>query len=262
MPYIHNFSPDAISIGSIHIKWYGISYVLALIFTWLGLRRYVKRDYPQIPMEKLDDLSSWLVAGLLLGGRLGYALFYEPSMFLTPIELLKVWQGGMSFHGAVLGIALCGIYACKRIGYSVRYIADKLGIFAPLGIFLGRLANFINSEHYGYPTDVPWAVVFPMVDQQPRHPSQLYEALLEGMVLGALMAILHYFYKLDEKRKGSLFGAFLMGYAVTRWVCEYFRVPDGYFMNLTYGQFLGLPLFIIGLMLIIRTPSRFKVARS
>lgn len=252
MPFIHSFSPVAIDFGFFQIKWYGIAYVIGLVFAWMGIRRMVVRDYPQVPLSHLDDLFSWMVLGLLLGGRLGYAAFYEPKLFVSPADLLKVWQGGMSFHGAVIGIAIAGIYFSRRLGFSTRYIADRIALFAPFGIFLGRMANFINSEHVGYPTDMPWAVVFPAVDNLPRHPSQIYEALLEGLVLWAFLGVLSYFYKLEQRCKGALFGAFLLGYAAARWICEYYRVPDGYFMNLTYGQFLGIPLAIAGVLFLVR----------
>lgn len=262
MYFVHTISPIAVSLGFFDIKWYGISYVLGLLVTWAGIRRMAARDYPRVPLTNLDDLFSWMVIGLLLGGRLGYAAFYEPQIFLQPLDLLKVWEGGMSFHGAVLGIAIAGIYSSRRVGFSTRYIADRIALFAPFGIFLGRIANFINSEHVGYPTDLPWAVVFPLIDNVPRHPSQLYEALFEGLFLWALLGVLYYFYELDKRQKGGLFGVFLLGYAVARWVCEYYRMPDGYFLGLTYGQFLSIPLAIAGLLFLLRGQTEKRQVKS
>lgn len=249
--FIHSLSPVAFSFGSFAVKWYGLSYVMGLLGAWLGVRRFVRRDYPHLSSTHLDDLFSWMVLGMLVGGRLGYALFYEPEMFLSPWHLLEVWKGGMSFHGAVMGIALTGLYSCKRLGFSSRYIADRVALFAPFGIFLGRIANFINAEHYGRETTMPWGVIFSTVDQIQRHPSQIYEALCEGMFLWLLLAILYYFYQIHHK-KGALLGVFLLGYSVARWICEYFRVPDGYFLNLTYGQFLCIPLIVAGILLLVK----------
>lgn len=253
--YIHNLSPVAFSVGSFDVRWYGLSYVLGMFYVWWGMRRRLPLIYKHATPRLIDDLASYLVVGMLLGGRLGYVFLYDIQMLWTPLRILEVWNGGMAFHGAVLGIALAALYACQRMKLSARVVADVLALYAPIGIFLGRIANFINSEHAGHPTHANWGVVFPTIDGVIRHPSQLYEAVLEGLLIYFLVWIVSVYYENPYRYRGKVFGFFLLFYAVFRSICEIFRVPDGYFLGLTFGQFLSLPLVIAGIFLVVARPK-------
>ena len=208
--------PVLIAVGPLAIRWYSLAYIAGILIGWrymLGLaaRKPGGIDAPVIEREAIDDLIVWLVFGIILGGRLGYVLFYKPGYYLAnPIEAAYVWQGGMSFHGGALGVILALVLFCRKRGISLLPLADLVACAAPIGLFFGRIANFINGELFGRPSDAAWAMVFPRGGPEPRHPSQLYESLAEGLVLFLVLAALWRFTQLRD-RPGALSGAHLLG---------------------------------------------------
>ena len=250
--FINNFDPVAIQIFSVEIRWYSLAYILGILIGWFLSKKLFISD-PRIN-EKFDDYITYLILGLIIGGRLGYVLFYNLNFYLNnPLDILKIWQGGMSFHGGVIGIIIVTIiFAKKNYQNSFCYL-DIVSYVAPIGIFFGRIANFINSELYGIETSVPWAVKFIQVDNLFRHPSQLYEALLEGIIL--FLILLYLKNKDFTKTPGFISGVFLIFYSFFRFVIEFYRVPDeqlGYLLfNLTMGQIMSLFFLIVGLYLVI-----------
>ncbi|USO01512.1 MAG: prolipoprotein diacylglyceryl transferase [Alphaproteobacteria bacterium] len=253
MTYIHNISPIAFSLGAFDVRWYGISYVIGFAYTWYGVRVKILQLYKHVSPRFVDDLVSSVGVGVLLGGRLGYVLFYDLHMLCEPWRILQIWNGGMSFHGALIGGALASIYGCRRMQIPILPFLDMIVFHAPLGIFLGRIANFINSEHIGRPTDKSWGVVFPTVDGVLRHPSQLYEAFLEGACLFLIVRMVDAYSSACVR--GRILGYFLIFYGVFRCISEVFRTPDGYFLGITLGQLLSLPLLVIGLFLVFTRSS-------
>ena len=252
--------PVLISIGPLAIRWYSLAYIAGILIGWryiLGLAAVRKQD--GIDAAAIDDLIVWLVLGVILGGRLGYVLFYKADYYASnPLEAFYVWQGGMSFHGGAIGVILAMALFSRKRGIAFLPLADMVVCAVPIGLFFGRIANFINGELFGRPTDVPWAVVFPRGGPDPRHPSQLYESLLEGLVLFLILAALWRFTRLSD-RPGALGGVFLMGYGAFRFFVEFFRQPDdhlGYLIaGATMGQLLSLPLIVAGLWLVARKPQ-------
>jgi phosphatidylglycerol:prolipoprotein diacylglycerol transferase len=253
--------PVLVQFGPLAIRWYSLAYVAGLLFAWWYIRRlldaYRRAGHPA-PMTALDtdDLLFWATLGVVLGGRLGYVLFYQPSYYFAhPAEILAVWQGGMSFHGGFLGVVAALVVLASRRSLSLLAVSDLLACAAPLGLMLGRVANFINGELFGRTSDVPWAMVFPGGGTEARHPSQLYEAALEGALLFALMGLLFRFTGV-RKYAGALTGIFLIGYAAARGIGELFREPDLHIGFLaggtTMGQLLSLPLGVLGLYLLAR----------
>jgi phosphatidylglycerol:prolipoprotein diacylglycerol transferase len=252
--------PVLIQIGPLAIRWYALAYIGGLVVGWQYLRWLVRRPGWQLTPEALDDLLLYVTLGVVLGGRLGYILFYRADFYLAePLEILKVWQGGMSFHGGLLGVlAACALFARRR-GVAFLETADAIACATPIGLFFGRLANFINGELWGRPSDLPWAIVFPGGGPLPRHPSQLYEALLEGVLLFALVT----WFALRPRppgAEGRLGGIFLIGYGAARSIAELFREPDahlGFLMGgITMGQLLSLPMVLIGILLVVRSTAR------
>lgn len=247
--------PVAIQIGPIAIRWYALAYIAGLLLGWWLARRLVSRPGWRLRPEALDDLLVYVTLGIVLGGRLGYVLFYNlPYYAAHPVEILYVWRGGMSFHGGLIGVLVaCWLFA-RRTRTPFLEIADLLAAVAPLGLFFGRLANFVNGELWGRPTDVPWAMVFPQAGPEPRHPSQLYEAALEGLLLFAVLQFFAWKPR-GPADHGRLTGIFLLGYGITRSFVELFREPDpqiGYLWGgLTMGQLLSLPLVLLGLWLLL-----------
>ncbi|MGL4813152.1 MAG: prolipoprotein diacylglyceryl transferase [Beijerinckiaceae bacterium] len=253
-------SPNLIELGPLVIRWYALAYVVGLFFGWWYAGRLIRNDrlwateQPRPDAVRLDDLLLWCALGVVLGGRIGEVLFYNlPYYAQNPGEILQVWQGGMSFHGGLIGCALAGIAFAHRTGGPKRSTLDVLATVAPVGLFLGRIANFINDELWGRPTDVPWAVVFPRGGNVPRHPSQLYEAATEGLLLFLFVAWLVRRY--GFRRPGLIAGWFGIGYAVARFGCEFFREPDaqqGYLLGgwLTMGMVLCIPMALIGAWLV------------
>ena len=246
--FINNFDPVAIEILSFEIRWYSLSYIIGILLGWyLAKKFFVNKNIK----DKFDDYITYLIIGLILGGRIGYVLIYNFNFYFNnPLDILKIWQGGMSFHGGVLGIIIASIIFTKKNNYNFFEYLDIVALASPVGIFFGRIANFINSELYGTVSNVPWAVIFIKIDNLPRHPSQLYEAILEGLVL---FLILIYLKNKFLNKPGLISGLFLIFYSFFRFFIEFFRVPDqqlGYiFLNLSMGQVISLILMIIGLIL-------------
>ena len=252
------FDPVALQIGPFAIRWYALAYIGTLLLGWRIMRRLVRLDPPVATHEQTDDFLTWAVLGVVLGGRLGYVLFYQPGQYLqNPLGALAVWQGGMSFHGGMLGVTVAIIAYCRRHGIPVFGFADRLAVTVPIGLFFGRLANFINGELWGRVASpsVPWAVVFPAAGPEPRHPSQLYQAGLEGLALFTVLALLCAQPGV-RARFGVLTGVFLVGYGLARMVGELFRQPDPFLGFLlagaTMGQLLSVPMVLAGLVLIVR----------
>ena len=246
--------PVLISFGPFAIRWYALAYIGGLLLAWRYCRWLAVRPPRSVSADAFDDFLLWATLGILLGGRLGYVLFYKPDFYLAnPLEILFIWRGGMSFHGGLLGMVAAEVMFARRRGLPVLALADIVAAAAPIGLFLGRIANFINGELFGRPSEVPWAMVFPHGGPQPRHPSQLYEAAVEGLVL---LLVLHLMVRAGAlERRGMLAGAFLIGYALARMLAEMFREPDAYLGFLlggtTMGQWLSLPLLLAGLVLVV-----------
>lgn len=247
--------PVLVEIGPLAIRWYGLAYVVGILAGW-RYAVYLARLYGGRPNS--DDVESvvlWATFGIILGGRLGYVLFYELDSYLQePSRILAVWHGGMSFHGGLLGVS-AGIVICAwRRNIPLLRLADVVAPAVPIGLFFGRLANFINGELWGRVSDVPWAMVFPGAGDLPRHPSQLYEAFLEGLVLFAILAVLAH-KPSTRLRHGVITGVFLLGYGLSRITAELFRMPDpqlGFlYGGLTMGQILSVPMVLIGMGFII-----------
>ena len=248
--FINNFEPVAIQIFSLEIRWYSLAYIFGILFSWIYCKKILIKDKN---ISKLfDDLISYLIIGIILGGRLGYVLFYNTKYYLSnPIEILMIWQGGMSFHGGLLGVLIVTIIFANKNNVNKYIFLDLISASAPIGIFLGRISNFINSELYGIKTDVFWSVVFSKVDNIPRHPSQIYEAILEGLVL---FFIMYLFAKKNYLKKPGLISClFLVFYSIFRFFVEFYRVPDeqlGFiFLNLTMGQIISLIFICFGFSL-------------
>jgi phosphatidylglycerol:prolipoprotein diacylglycerol transferase len=256
--------PVLVSIGPFAIRWYALAYIVGILLGWLYARALIRSARPwggRAPLDVLDfdDFVVWVTVGIILGGRVGYVLFYNFEHFLAdPLEIVKLWKGGMSFHGGFLGCVAAVVLFARSRGLSILTIGDLTCAVAPIGLFLGRLANFINGELWGRPADVPWAMVFPGAGPWPRHPSQLYEAGLEGLLLLAILAVAVRAGAL--KRPGLVIGLFACLYAVARSFCEFFREPDpqlGFLWGgLTMGMVLSVPLFLAGLGFVAAALSR------
>ncbi|MFN4087524.1 MAG: prolipoprotein diacylglyceryl transferase [Alphaproteobacteria bacterium] len=257
--------PVLVEIGPFAIRWYALAYIVGLLAGWAYVRHLAALAPQTMNREQVDDLLVWVTLGVILGGRLGYVLFYQPGYYVHhPLEALAVWHGGMSFHGGLAGVLLAGWIFARRRGLCPLRVGDLVACAAPIGIFLGRLANFVNAELWGRPTDVAWAFVFPTDPLGlPRHPSQLYEAALEGVVLFVLLFALTRRRALRE-RPGLLGGVFLAGYAVARITAEFYRQPDAHIGFLaggaTMGQILSVPLLVAGVALIVRARRNPPVA--
>ncbi len=281
-----DISPNLFSIEigtwTFALRWYALAYIVGILIGWrivvVSLRRatlWMPGSAPMRP-EQAERLLTWIIVGIILGGRLGFVLFYQPSYYLAnPLQIPVVWQGGMSFHGGFLGVVLAAFWFCRREGISMPHLGDLLAVAAPAGLFLGRLANFINAELWGRPTSLPWGVAFPGETAQTcagvagvcaRHPSQLYEALLEGLILGSVLLWLAW-RRGWFSRPTALMGVFFAGYGTARFLVEFVRQPDTYFVSpdnplglafqiggigLTMGQVLSLPMILVGLWFILR----------
>lgn len=249
--------PVAIQIGPLAIRWYALAYLAGLLIGWRWMLRLVRLPgAAEMTRADVDDFLVWAIAGVILGGRLGYVLFYNSAAYLAePWLVLQVWRGGMSFHGGFLGVTVAMLWFARRRGLRILPLFDITAAVAPVGILFGRLANFVNGELYGRVTDVPWAMVFPGGGPLPRHPSQLYEAALEGL---ALLLLVQWLYRRDavRRRPGAVAGAFVVGYAAARMFVEGFREPDAHIGFLaagsTMGQWLTVPLALLGGLLIVR----------
>ena len=248
--------PILIQIGLIAIRWYGLAYVAGLVLAWRYVRSLAERPPKTLKARDVDDFLIWATLGVILGGRLGYVVIYNGGYFLeNPLAILETWKGGMSFHGGLLGVITATLLFCRYRKIPVLEFGDVVAAAAPIGLFLGRVANFINGELFGRATDVPWAMVFPHGGPVLRHPTQIYEALLEGVVLFAMLFILA---RREEirKRPGTLIGVFLAGYAIARIIVEFFRQPDAQIGLLlggsTMGQWLSVPMFVVGVIFLVR----------
>ena len=255
-----DFDPVAIQLGQFAIRWYALAYIAGLIGGWGYIVLLLRRAPKVMTNEQVGDFLTWAIFGVILGGRLGYVLFYMPGYYLThPVEILYVWQGGMSFHGGFLGFALAIILFCRRRGLMVWAVADLMAAAVPIGLFLGRIANFINAELYGRTTDVPWAIVFPNGGPAGRHPSQLYEAALEGLAMFAILFVATRFFN-SRAKPGLTAGLFLILYGLARMFVELFREPDAHigflFEIATMGQLLSLPLIVAGIWFVTSSRRR------
>lgn len=245
--FFPQIDPIIIKIGDFGIRWYSLAYILGVIFGGMLLNRLAKSyKTPPIKSECIEDMALWSVIGIIAGGRLGYVLFYGIDLLLErPIWIFEVWKGGMSFHGGVIGLALSIWLYCKKHNLAFFAISDLICCVAPIGLMLGRIANFINAELYGRETDMPWGVIFPNAGYITRHPSQLYEAALEGLLLLIIMNYAFYNTRL-KKRAGLLSGVFLMLYSIFRMFSECFREPEEMFLSFTMGTALSIPMLMAG----------------
>ena len=278
-PEIFSFNIGGFELA---LRWYALAYIAGLVIAWrivVGLMKRPKlwpNETSPMTIRQPEDLLTWIILGVVLGGRLGFVLFYQPGYYLSnPAEILKVWEGGMSFHGGALGVVVAGALFCWKNKLPMIQVGDAIAVSTPVGLFLGRIANFINNELWGRATDMPWGVVFPGQAAQDcpdvltvcaRHPSQLYEAALEGLVLGLLLLYLAY-RRGWLKRSGASIGVFMAGYGAARFVVEFFRQPDAHFITddnplglawqiggvgITQGQALSIPMIVVGLYFILR----------
>jgi len=250
--FINNFDPVAIQIFSIEIRWYSLAYIIGILLGWILSKRFFISDV--VLKEKFDDFLTFVILGIIIGGRLGYVILYNPNYYLDNlIDIFKIWEGGMSFHGGLIGVVLASFYFAKKNNQNFFIYLDVISIVAPIGIFFGRIANFINSELYGTETNLPWAVQFIKIDNLYRHPTQLYEALFEGLILFLILIYLRN--KGLMKITGLMSGIFLICYSIFRFMIEFLRVPDeqiGYLIfNLTMGQIISCIFFLIGIYLTI-----------
>ena len=247
--FINDFDPVALNIFSLEIRWYSLSYIFGIIFGWLYCKKKLIKD--NLYQKLFDDYIFYLILGVIIGGRLGYVIFYNLNYyFYNPFEILMVWKGGMSFHGAVIGIILATYIYSKKNKVSAFYFLDVVALSAPIGIFLGRISNFLNSELYGKETDLFWSVKFIFIDNLNRHPSQIYEAIFEGLVL---FIILNYLISRDNKKEGYISSLFLIFYSIFRFLIEFTREPDLHIglllFNLSMGQLISVIVLILGILL-------------
>jgi phosphatidylglycerol---prolipoprotein diacylglyceryl transferase len=264
------FDPVLVSFGPFVIRWYALAYIVGILLGWFYARTLIRAETlwggsAPLTVADFDDFVLWVTLGIILGGRVGYVLFYNPAYFAThPLEIPQLWNGGMSFHGGFLGCVLAVVLFARHRGLSILSLGDLTCAAATIGLFLGRIANFINGELWGRPTDVPWAMVFPNGGPQPRHPSQLYEATLEGLVLFGVLYLLIRAGAL--RRPGLVTGAFALGYGIARSVCEFFREPDaqlGFLWGgLTMGMLLSIPLMLAGIAFIAAAMRHEPAGRS
>ncbi|MBA1339803.1 MAG: phosphatidylglycerol:prolipoprotein diacylglycerol transferase [Pelagibacterales bacterium] len=248
--FINNFDPVAFQIFFLEIRWYSLAYIFGIIFGWLYCKKILIKDEKLLSL--FDDLITYLIIGIILGGRIGYIIFYNLEYYLQNLsEILMIWKGGMSFHGGLIGVILATILFSKNNKVNSYIFLDLISLVAPIGLFFGRIANFINSELYGKETDIFWSVKFIAIDNLSRHPSQIYEAIFEGLILFILLNYLSK--KKSFKKQGLISSTFLIFFSLFRFILEYFRAPDpqiGYLAyKLTLGQFISIIFFILGMSL-------------
>lgn len=250
-----------IDLGFFTLRYYSLAYLAGIVLGYWQLGRMIRQSGAPMAQRHVDDLFFYCTLGIIIGGRLGYATFYEPSLWTSPADLLKLWQGGMSFHGGLIGVVIAMGYLAWREKLSLLRVADYVAVVVPFGMLFGRLANFVNGELWGRPTDVSWAMVFPGAGPLARHPSQLYEAALEGLVLIVLLQFL--FWRTGARwRPGLLVGLFTAGIGLARFTVEFFREPDVQLAEfalrtgLSMGQWLTIPLIALGLVLAVRAMAR------
>jgi len=252
------FDPVLIQVGPFAIRWYALAYIAGIVLGWRLLRRLIVQAPAVGTPLQADDFVTWATLGIVLGGRLGYVLFYQPAVYLAnPTQILEVWHGGMSFHGGALGVTIAILLFCRQQKISILGFADRLAVCVPIGLGFGRVANFINGELWGRPAPdwLPWAMIFPTGGPIPRHPSQIYQALMEGLILFIVMLAASRSPGI-RARFGALTGIFLAGYAVARMIGEHFREPDAFlgflYGGITMGQLLSVPMLLAGLFLVLR----------
>lgn len=252
------FDPIALQVGPLAVRWYGLMYLAGFMaFLWLGKRRAQSQPWHGMNAQDVDDLLFYGVLGVVLGGRLGQVLFYEPGYYLAhPLEILAVWKGGMAFHGGMLGVFVAMALWARKSGKTFFQVTDFIAPLVPLGLMAGRIGNFINGELWGRVADpaLPWAMIFPQVDSLPRHPSPLYQAAGEGLLLFVIL----WLFSARQRALGAVSGMFMIGYGVLRFAAEYFREPDHGIFGLSYvvsmGQWLSLPMVLFGIWLMLRRP--------
>ena len=248
--FINNFDPVAFQILSLEIRWYSLAYIIGIILGWTYCKKKLIKDHHILSL--FDDFITYLIVGVILGGRLGYTLIYNLKYYLeNPLEILMFWNGGMSFHGGLIGVIVASLIFSTKHKINLFIFLDLVALSAPIGIFFGRVANFINSELIGRATDLPWSVQFILIDNIRRHPSQLYEAFFEGVVLFLLLG--HFFRRDYLKNPGKISALFLIFYSLFRFFMEFFRFPDpqiGYLvLNLTLGQLISIIFLVVGILL-------------
>lgn len=256
-------NPIALDLGLLQVHWYSLAYIAGILLGWYYLTRLIAQPNAPLARRHADDLVFYATLGILVGGRLAYVFFYQPEILVHPLDVFKLWQGGMSFHGGALGVSIAILYLARSNGLSWLRVHDYVACCVPFGLFFGRIANFVNGELWGRPTDVPWAIIFPGApDGLPRHPSQLYEAGLEGIVLGLILAF--FFWRTNARNQpGKLVGIFLLGYGISRFIIEFFREPDVQLgtlsWGLTMGQTLTVPMLIGGAYLVATASKRTSI---
>ena len=253
--------PVAINLGFFGIKWYSLAYLAGILVGYWYLLKLIAQPGSPMARRHADDMIFYATLGIILGGRLAYVIFYQPEILANPLDIFKLWNGGMSFHGGVLGVTAAILILCRKEGLNWLRVHDYVACCAPFGLFFGRLANFVNGELWGKATDVSWAIIFPTGGPEPRHPSQLYEAVLEGLVLGLILWFA--FWKTKARYEpGKLVGIFLLGYGLARFSVEFFREADAQLMEfaqrtgLHMGQWLTIPMIVGGLYLIATAKGR------
>ena len=247
--FINNFDPVAFEIFSFEIRWYSLAYIFGILLGYLYCKKILIKD--KKIFEKFDDFISYLILGIIIGGRLGYVIIYNPIYYLNnPLEIFMIWQGGMSFHGGIIGVIISSYIFSKINKINFFSILDLVSMTAPIGIFLGRISNFINSELYGKVTEVPWSTKFILVDNLSRHPSQIYEAIFEGLIL---FIILNFLISRDGKKDGYISSLFLIFYSIFRFLIEFTREPDAHIglliFNLSMGQLMSVFVLFAGIFL-------------
>ena len=251
-----SIDPILISLGFLDIRWYSLSYIFTFIFGSILIKKLNKKSLNNLSDIQIDKFFVWAVLGVIIGGRVGYVLFYQLQLFfLDPLYIFQIWKGGMSFHGGLIGMILAIYLFAKQNNLSFFYLSDLVSIVAPIGLFLGRISNFINTELYGRVTDFPFAFIYPLIDNNPRHPSQLYEAFFEGAVLFIILYLI--FIKNSKKYSAGIISAyFLILYSIFRFLIEFLREPDshlGLFLNyFSMGQILCIPILFAGILILFR----------
>lgn len=250
-----SIDPVIFSVGPLSVRWYGMMYLVAFVAAYLLAQKRLSNT--TWTKDQVSDMLFWGFIGVILGGRLGYVFFYQFGMFLDdPLYLFKIWTGGMSFHGGLIGVLVALFWQAKRMGTTFLALGDFVAPLVPIGLGAGRIGNFLNAELWGRTTDVPWAVIFPNAGNEPRHPSQLYEFALEGVVLFVIL----WMYSAKPRPVGAVGGVFLLGYGAFRFIIEFFREPDAhiglYQLGLSQGQLLCLPMILLGLILLLRAYKR------
>lgn len=254
-------SPNALDLGFFQLKWYSLAYLAGILIGYWYLTKLIAQPGAPLARRHADDMIFWATLGIIIGGRLGYVFFYQPGILANPMDVFKVWQGGMSLHGGTLGVLLAIWYISRKENLSFLRICDYVACVIPFGLFFGRLANFVNGELWGRATDVPWAIVFPMGGEVARHPSQLYEAGMEGLLMFVILYTL--FWKTDARYKpGLLVGIAAIDYGLSRFLIEFVREPDAQLAwlveqyGLSMGQLLTIPMILLGLYLVITAKGR------